>query len=77
MIAKRAILARGKEDSYKRNKWGEMRFALNQCSITYSILFLDIFRKYNEKIYGFSTGTGSASDSNSKLNVAVPGAKSQ
>ncbi|XP_017600319.1 PREDICTED: phospholipase B1, membrane-associated isoform X3 [Corvus brachyrhynchos] len=37
----------------------------------------NIFRKFNVKIMGYSTGTGSENDSNAFLNQAVPGAQAE
>ncbi|XP_072030674.1 phospholipase B1, membrane-associated-like [Amphiura filiformis] len=35
----------------------------------------NILRKYNSKLYGYSTGTGGVDEPNSKFNVAIGGAK--
>lgn len=47
-------------------------FALPHC-----FSFSDIFREFNAMTVGYSTGTGSANDSNAFLNQAVPGAQAE
>lgn len=47
-------------------------FSLHCC-----LSFSDIFREFNAKIEGYSTGTGSEDDPNAFLNQAVPGAQAE
>uniref|UniRef100_A0A803Y2Y4 Phospholipase B1, membrane-associated n=1 Tax=Meleagris gallopavo TaxID=9103 RepID=A0A803Y2Y4_MELGA len=50
----------------------------NDVVIFSSLLsFSDIFREFNDKIEGYSTGTGSENDPNAFLNQAVPGAQAE
>lgn len=50
----------------------------NRCAHFLLLLsFSDIFREFNAKIEGYSTGTGSENDPNAFLNQAVPGAQAE